>query len=168
MKTLTQFVRQLAFPQELRIQSTGTLPPAFTVDDLNRLFSKDHTGRADSVPPDDEAHRCFIRKLATGVWRLGRQISRLDGSKLGCRVKTRMEVLGGILHTQGIEIVDFAGKPYDANEIWDEVISSPEEKADPIIASMREPRVNYQGAVIQRGQPVVEDRIDLITEEERR
>ncbi len=109
----------------------------------------------------------FVRSLATHVWRLEKathvwrlekQAARLGDDSRGNRVTGRIDLLAELLRQAGITTTDFTGKPFDENEIWDDVVGSKEEKRNPVITAMRAPRIALKGTVIQRGLPIVEDK----------
>lgn len=164
--TWSQALRQASFPAELRIGAPPGddlhLTPAQLGELLGSAPAATEEPSAGSNAPDPQ----FLRGLATHLWRLEKTAARLDDSGASVRIHSRIDMLSGLLKEAGVTTIDFSGRAFDANEIWDDVIGTQEEKRDPVIASMREPRVVYQGTVIQRGLPVIEDRTPPESHEE--
>jgi hypothetical protein len=158
MSSLRAVLRQLTFPRELRIADPGLRPLAVSLAELQALL-RDNADepRPQAAEPGSpkELDPQFVRKLANATWRLELQTLKLAADDVGDWIRTRMELLVEVLSNEGVETIDYTGQPFDPREVWDAVIGSQEEKLHPVIASMREPRILYRGAVIARGTPVV-------------
>jgi len=164
--TWSQALRQAFFPAELRIGAPSEAGLRMTLDQLRELLGG---GSADGQAPmvgTDAPDPGFLRGLATHVWRLEKTAAHLDDSGASLRIHSRIDMLSELLKEAGVTVIDFSGRSFDANELWDDVIGTQEEKRDPVVASMREPRVVYHGTVIQRGLPVIEDRTPPEPDEE--
>jgi hypothetical protein len=164
MSNLVATLRQLAFAAELRIDDAGAPLVPLTAEDLRALLLDDRSEPPPDAPAVAEADPSprpldprFVKKLALAAWRLGRQAERLVDGEQASRLRTRVEILLELLRNEEVEILDYSGKPYDPGEVWDDVIGSREEKQNPVITSMREPRVLYRGALVVRGTPIIED-----------
>ena len=169
---------QWQFPAPLRITerdaSSSTVQLADLVVDLADRLKNDEATRTAAITrleaqvaaleqsQSDGGERSkeadlFTSRLATAVWRLRQAAGRLDSVGPGRALRNRVDALDDLLTRQRIEIEDFSGTAYDPAELWDTVIGDESAKSRPVIASMQSPRVRWNGRILQRGTPVVEE-----------
>jgi hypothetical protein len=165
-------LRQWRFPAALRIADPG--PPAAALDmagleALLRALSDEPLSPPPPPPPPPPPQptpaaappvtpRAFALRLANATWKVAQQAERLGDSAAGRALRDKLSVLTQLLHSEGIETLDYQGRDFDFGEIWDQVVGSDTPKSRPYIASMKAPRVLYRGEVIQAGTPVVDER----------
>jgi len=153
-------LRQWRFPPELRIPAPGEAPLEASVEELRALLAPDPppapTRESDPGPAEDQS---FLIDLANALFKVRERAEAVDGIK-GERLRSRADDAARILQAKGVEIVDFTGRRFDANEYWDDVEAATGDKANPMIVGMRKPRILIGGVAVQSGIPRVEDVIE--------
>lgn len=164
MGRLLESLRQLAHPAALRIAAPGPEALQWDLAELQRLLARPAalSEPAPASPPSadvDPSDDVFLAKLATLAWRLSILAPKVAGSAPGRSVQNRVDALAALLRQQEVEIIDFSGRDFDPDEVWDELVSGElPGDASPFIASMQLPRLRRKGRLIQRGIPIVRDR----------
>ena len=147
-------LRQWFYPKEFRIKGYGVSIKNLDLnEEINRI--EDIIKKViDSGQVDTD----FIKDIATSVWRLEKRLEYIaDHSKI-TKVTNALNIMKDIFVKQKIQIEDYTGKtwgpPY--NESSTEVTGG-----DPTgIIRMVEPRIFYDGKILQHGKVVIEKKED--------
>lgn len=147
-------LRQWFYPKEFRIKGSGLSTKNWDLnEEINRLedIIKEFV---DSGQVDTD----FIKDIATSVWRLEKRMEHVADHNKVAKVTNALNLMKDILNKQKIEIEDYTGKtwgsPYKESTI--EVIGG-----DPTgIIRMVEPRIFYDGKILQHGKIVIEKKED--------
>ncbi len=96
--------------------------------------------------------------LALECWRLTVIAEALKDSNQGVGLRHAVRRIAGTLNGMGIEVVDFAGRPYDSGMV-PEVVEVREDQSLPnghsIVDETIAPTVTWRGQVIAPGQIIV-------------
>jgi hypothetical protein len=95
--------------------------------------------------------------VAVECWRLKRASDLTKDSGMSSTVRHAVRRLTTTLEALGIEVLEFAGRPYDAGMVPEvvEVRDDPEEASQALVEETVVPTITWRGHVVMPGQIVV-------------
>ncbi len=147
-------LRQWFYPKEFRIKGYGvSLKNLDLSEEINRLEEI-----IKKLADSGQADTGFIREIATSVWRLEKRMEYVADHSKVTKVTNAVNLMKDILKKQKIQIEDYTGKTWGSPVIESTVVVI---GGDPTgIIRMVEPRIFYDGKILQHGKVVIEQKED--------